>query len=116
MIVASNVMDSKGCPPVTLTYLWEETLHPGAKATSFVTDGNRATAFFADSPRFNVAFLDAQHRARGRCENRIKTLKNTGLGKLPYWSITANQACADLAMFAWNLVSWLQLGGAARGV
>ena len=42
-------------------------------------------------------------------DNRIKTLKNTGLGKLPYWSFAANQAWANLAMFALNLVSWLQL-------
>ena len=56
---------------------------------------------------------------RGACENRIKTLKNTGFGKLPYWSFAANQAWADLAMFAVNLVSWLQLsvlsGGHAAG-
>ncbi|WP_152683737.1 hypothetical protein [Pseudarthrobacter siccitolerans] len=26
-------------------------------------------------------FLDAGHRARGRCENRIKTLKNIGLDR-----------------------------------
>ncbi|RWZ79112.1 IS1380 family transposase, partial [Glutamicibacter sp. HZAU] len=76
--------------------------------TLFDTDGNRVTAFLTNSPRFNVAFLDARHRARGRCENRVKTLKSTGLGKLPYWSFTANQAWADLAMFAVNLVSWLQ--------
>jgi len=36
-------------------------------------------------------------------------LKNAGLGKLPYWSFAANQVWADLAMFAPNLVSWLQL-------
>ncbi len=86
-----------------------EPLHPGAKANLFDTDGNRVTAFLTNAPQFNVAFLDARHRARGRCENRIKTLKNTGLGKLPYWSFAANQAWANLAMFALNLVSWLQL-------
>lgn len=32
-----------------------------------------------------------------------------GLGKLPYWSFASNQAWADLAMLAVNLVSWLQL-------
>lgn len=67
------------------------------------------TAFLINSLRFNVAFLDARHRARGRCEIRIKTLKNAGLGKLPYWFFAANKARADLAIFAVKLVSWLQL-------
>lgn len=109
VIDASKVIELKDYPPGTRIYLRAEPLHPGAKATLFDTDGNRVTAFLTNSPRFNVAFLDARHRARGRCEIRIKTLKNTGLGKLPYWSFASNQAWADLAMLAVNLVSWLQL-------
>ncbi|PQZ98700.1 IS1380 family transposase [Arthrobacter sp. MYb224] len=109
VIDATKVLELRQYPPGTRIYLRAEPLHPGAKANLFDTDGNRVTAFLTNSPRFNVAFLDARHRARGRCENRIKTLKNTGLGKLPYWSFAANQAWADLAMFAVNLVSWLQL-------
>lgn len=109
VIDASKVIELKDCPPGTRIYLRAEPLHPGAKATLFDTDGNRVTAFLTNSPRFNVAFLDARHRARGRCENRIKTLKSTGLGKLPYWSFAAKQAWANLAMFAVNLVAWLQL-------
>jgi len=109
VIDASKVLKLKDYPPGTRIYLRAEPLHPGAKANLFDTDGNRVTAFLTNAPRFNVAFLDARHRARGRCENRIKTLKNAGLGKLPYWSFAANQAWADLAMFAVNLVAWLQL-------
>ena len=109
VIDASKVLELKDYPPGTRIYLRAEPLHPGAKANLFDTDGNRVTAFLTNAPRFNVAFLDARHRARGRCENRIKTLKNAGLGKLPYWSFAANQAWADLAMFAVNLVAWLQL-------
>ncbi|WP_279403523.1 transposase, partial [Arthrobacter sp. JCM 19049] len=66
-------------------------------------------AFLTNAPRYNVAFLDARHRARGRCENRIKTLKSTGLGKLPYWSFAANQAWINVAVLAMNLTSWIQL-------
>ncbi|MGP5384046.1 IS1380 family transposase [Glutamicibacter arilaitensis] len=115
VIDASKVIELKDYPPGTRIYLRAEPLHPGAKATLFDTDGNRVTAFLTNSPRFNVAFLDARHRARGRCENRIKTLKSTGLGKLPYWSFTANQAWADLAMLALNMVSWLQLAALPGG-
>ena len=109
VIDASKVIELKDYPPGTRIHLRAEPLHPGAKATLFDTDGNRVTAFLTNSPRFNVAFLDARHRARGRCENRVKTLKSAGLEKLPYWSFVANQVWADLAMFALNLVSWLQL-------
>ena len=72
-------------------------------------DGHRITAFLTNSPRWHGPFLDARHRARGRCENRIKTLKNTGLGKLPFFDFAANQAWANIAALAGNLVSWLQL-------
>ena len=84
-------------------------MHPGAKASLFDVDGHRVTAFLTNAPRFNVAFLDARHRARARCENRIKTLKNAGLGKLPFHAIGANQLWANLAVLAVNLVSWMQL-------
>lgn len=80
-----------------------------AKANLFDTDGNRVTAFLTNAPRFDPAFLDVRHRARGRCENRIKSLKAAELGKLPFFAFGANQAWANLAMFALNLVAWLQL-------
>ncbi|WP_413456462.1 IS1380 family transposase (plasmid) [Glutamicibacter sp. FR1] len=109
VIDTTKVLELRQYPPGTRIYLRAEPFHPGAKANLFDTDGNRVTAFLTNSPRFNVALLDARHRARGRCENRIKMLKNAGSGKLPYWSFAANQAWADLGMFAVNLVSWLQL-------
>ena len=62
------------------------------------------TAFLTNAPRFDPAFLDVRHRARGRCENRIKSLKAAGLGKLPFFAFGAN-----LAMFALNQVTWLPL-------
>ena len=109
VIDATQVLNLKKYPPGTRIHLRAEPLHPGAKASLFDTDGNRVTAFLTNAPRYNVGFLDARHRARGRCENRIKTLKNSGLGKFPYVSFAANEAWANLAMFAMNLMSWIQL-------
>lgn len=109
VIDASKVIELNDYPPGTRIYLRAEPLHPGAKASLFDTDGNRVTAFLTNSPRYDPAFLDARHRARGRCENRIKSLKAAGLGKLPFASFAANQAWANLAMFALNLTLWLQL-------
>lgn len=120
VIEATKVLGLKDYPEGTRLYLRAEPLHPGAQATLLDTDGHRVTAFLTNAPRWNAPFLDARHRARGRCENRIKTLKNSGLGKLPFTGFHANQAWADLAVLAMNLVSWMQLaavphGHAARG-
>ena len=108
-IDATKVIALKDYPDGTRLYLRAEPLHPGAKASLFDVDGHRVTAFPANAPRFNVAFLDARHRARARCENRIKTLKNAGLGKFPFNAFSSNQLWANLAMLAVNLVSWMQL-------
>ncbi|WP_431710495.1 IS1380 family transposase [Glutamicibacter uratoxydans] len=109
VVDATEVMKLKAYPPNTRIYVRAEPLHSGAKASLFDTDGNRVTAFLTNSPYYNIAELDRRHRARGRCENRIKSLKHAGLGKLPYWSFAANQAWALLAALAVNLPAWVQL-------
>lgn len=71
VIDATKVIKLHGYPAGTRLYLRAEPLHPGAQASIFDVDGHRVTAFLTNAPRWNVAFLDARHRARGRCENRI---------------------------------------------
>ena len=120
VINATEILGLTDYPAGTNLYLRAEPLHPGAQATLLDVDGHRITAFVTNSPRWHGPTLDARHRARGRCENRIKTLKNTGLGKLPFFDFHANQAWATIAALAMNLVSWLQLtalpaGHKARG-
>jgi hypothetical protein len=109
VINATEIIPLTDYPPGTNLYLRAEPLHPGAQPTLLDIDGHRITAFLTNSPRWHGPFLDARHRARGRCENRIKTLKNTGLGKLPFFDFAANQAWANIAALACNLVAWLQL-------
>jgi hypothetical protein len=109
VINATDVIALTDYPPGTKLFLRAEPLHPGAQPTLLDTDGHRITALLTNAPRWHGPFLDARHRARGRCENRIKTLKNTGLGKLPFFDFAANQAWANIAALAFNLVSWLQL-------
>ncbi|WP_346925594.1 IS1380 family transposase [uncultured Arthrobacter sp.] len=120
VVNATEILGLTDYPAGTNLYLRAEPLHPGAQATLLDADGHRITAFLTNSPRWHGPTLDARHRARGRCENRIKTLKNTGLGKLPFFDFHANQAWATIAALAMNLVSWLQLtalptGHKARG-
>jgi hypothetical protein len=120
VVNATEILGLTDYPAGTNLYLRAEPLHPGAQPTLLDADGHRITAFLTNSPRWHGPTLDARHRARGRCENRIKTLKNTGLGKLPFFDFPANQAWANIAALAMNLVSWLQLtalptGHKARG-
>lgn len=109
VVDATAVLNLKDYPPNTRVYVRAEPLHSGAKATLFDTDGNRITAFLTNSPYYVIPELDRRHRARGRCENRIKSLKHAGLNKLPYWDFTANQAWVLLAGLAVNLLAWMQL-------
>jgi hypothetical protein len=115
VINATGVIGLEDYPPGTKIFLRAEPLHPGATPTLLDVDGHRITAFLTNSPRWHGPFLDARHRGRGRCENRIKTLKNTGLGKLPFFDFAANQAWANIAVLAMNLVSWLQLAALPDG-
>jgi hypothetical protein len=109
VINATDIIPLTDYPPGTKLFLRAEPLHPGAQPTLLDVDGHRITALLTNAPRWHGPFLDARHRARGRCENRIKTLKNTGLGKLPFFDFAANQAWANIAALAFNLVSWIQL-------
>ncbi|MHA7156411.1 IS1380 family transposase, partial [Arthrobacter sp. TMN-50] len=80
VINATDVIPLTDYPPGTNIYLRAEPLHPGAQPTLLDVDEHRITAFLTNSPHWHGPHLDARHRRRGRCENRIKTLKNTGLG------------------------------------
>ena len=115
VINATHVIPLSDYPPGTKLFLRAEPLHPGATPSLLDLDGHRVTAFLTNSPRWHGPYLDARHRARGRCENRIKTLKNTGLGKLPFFDFAANQAWANIAVLASNLISWLQLAPSRTG-
>ena len=115
VVNATDVLGLTDYPPGTNLYLRAEPLHPGAQPTLLDLDGHRVTAFLTNSPTWHGPALDARHRARGRCENRIKTLKNTGLGKLPFFDFHANQAWANIAALTMNLVSWLQLAALPTG-
>lgn len=99
---ATAVMKLNDYPPGTRIFV-------RAKASLFDADGNRITAFLTKGPFYVIPELDRRHRAHGRCENRIKSLKHAGLGKLPYWSFAANQAWSLIAALATNLLAWMQV-------
>lgn len=91
-IDVSKILRLKDYPLGTKIPLRVELSVLGAKASLLDTEQSRVTAFLANCTRSNPAFLDVRHRARGRCEIGIKSLKVADLGKLPFYIFEAYQA------------------------
>lgn len=77
----------------------------GAQLRITDVDGRRVQAFVTNRPG-HPNRLDALHRARGRCEQRIRDLKDCGMGKLPHEAFAMNQAWVFAAVLAMNLITW----------
>ena len=90
--------------------------HPASGAQLRVTDvdGRRVQAFVTNQPG-HANRLDVLHRARGRCEQRIRDLKDCGLGKLPHEGFRMNQVWCHVAVLSLSLITWAGLITAADG-
>ena len=96
-------------PDGTRIIVRRERPHPGAQLSLFEErDGWRYTAFATDTPIGQLAFLDARHRAHARVEDRIRTGKDTGLGRFPSRDQAINTAWLTAAMIAADLIAWTQ--------
>jgi hypothetical protein len=82
--------------------------HPGAQLTFTDLDGHRFQCFITDQEAPDIAALEALHRQHAEVEDRVKTLKATGAGHLPFHSFTANTAWFELAMLAHDILIWTQ--------
>jgi hypothetical protein len=83
--------------------------HPGAKLTLMeAVDGWRYQAVATDTPTGQLAWLEARHRAHARVEDRIRTLKQTGIGRFPSREFAINQTWLQLALTAADLIAWTQ--------
>ena len=82
--------------------------HPGAQLTFTDVDGHRFQCFITDQPGPDIAALEAAHRQHAEVEDRVKTLKATGAGHLPFQSFQANAAWFELAMLAHDILVWTQ--------
>jgi hypothetical protein len=61
-----------------------------------------------DTPTGQLAWLEARHRAHARVEDKIKNIKQAGLGRLPSREFRINQAWLQLALVAADLIAWTQ--------
>jgi hypothetical protein len=83
--------------------------HPGAQLSFTDLDGHRFQCFITDQDGDDLAALEARHRQHAQVEDRIKTLKQTGAGYLPFHAFDANAAWLELALAAHDVMVWTQL-------
>lgn len=100
----------------------KERPHPGAQLRITDIDGHRITAFAtntrAGGPGRQLPDLELRHRRRARCENRIRSAKDTGLRALPLHDSTQNKIWMTIVALAAEITAWMQIlaleGHAAR--
>jgi hypothetical protein len=82
--------------------------HPGAQLAFTDLDGHRFQCFITDQKDPDIAALEALHRQHAQVEDRVKTLKATGAGHLPFHAFAANAAWFELALLAHDILVWTQ--------
>ena len=80
----------------------KERPHPGAQLRFTDVDGHRFTASPPAPHRGQLADLELRHRRRARCEDRIRSAKDTGLRNLPLHGFDQNQIWCEIVALAWN--------------
>jgi Transposase DDE domain group 1 len=87
----------------------KERPHPGAQLRFTDRNGMRLTAFVTNTSRGQLPDLELRHRRRARCEDRIRTAKDTGLQNLPLHGFDQNRIWCELVQLATELTAWLQM-------
>jgi hypothetical protein len=106
----TGLLDLSRWPAGMRVIVRREHPHPGAQLSLFEEhDGYRYQAFATNTGSGQLAFLEARHRAHARVEDRIKTAKDTGLGRLPSREYAINQAWVQIVAVAADLIAWLRL-------
>ncbi len=99
-----------GCPAGTRMIVRRERPHPGAQLSLFDTlEGLRHQVFLTDTPVTgggSAQFLEVRHRGHATVEDRIRTGKDTGLGRFPSRQVDINAARLELSLAATDLLAW----------
>jgi hypothetical protein len=101
-------VDLGSWPEGTRLICRRERPHPGAQLSFSDADGNRFQCFITDQGNPDIAALEATHRQHAEVEDRVKTLKQTGAGYLPFHSFAANAAWLEIALTAHDVMVWTQ--------
>lgn len=87
--------------------------HPGAQLRLTDEDGWRITCFATNTrgPGWTLPMLEVRHRQRARAEDRIRSLKDTGMRNLPFHGFAHNQLWLEIVSLAAELIAWTQTLG-----
>jgi Transposase DDE domain group 1 len=113
----TGMLNLAGWPKRMRVIVRKERPHPGAQLRFTDLGGHRFTCFATDTKHGQLADLELRHRLRARCEDRIRSAKDTGLRNLPLHGYAQNQIWSELAAMACELLAWTQmlaLPGTAR--
>jgi hypothetical protein len=109
----TGMLDLTSWPKGMRLIVRKERPHPGAQLRFTDVDGHRFTCFVTGTRPGGrggqLADLELRHRRRARCEDRIRTGKDTGLRNLPLHSFAANQLWCELIALAMELTAWAQM-------
>ena len=100
----------RGWPAGMRVIARRERPHPGAQLRLTDHEGWRITCFATNTrgPGWTLAALEVRHRQRARAEDRIRTLKDTGLRNLPFHGFAQNQIWLEIIALASDLLTWTQ--------
>ena len=104
----TTLLDLRDWPAGMRVVARKERAHPGAQLTLTDTGGHRVTCFATNDPSPGLPALEARHRQRARCEDRIKDAKDTGLTNLPYSGAASNAIWIQVVLLAMDLTAWAQ--------
>lgn len=98
-----------GWPEGMRVLVRRERPHPGAQISVFEAhDGWRYQCVATDTPTGQLSFLEARHRAHAHVEDRVKAVKQTGMGRFPSREFAINAVWLQLAITAADLIAWTQ--------
>jgi hypothetical protein len=101
---ASDLIDLSSWPEGSRLIVRRERPHPGAQLSFTDQGGHRFQAILTDR-QGGVADLERDHRARARCEDRIRCAKQTGLELLPFAGVEMNAVWTELVLIAQLLLA-----------
>jgi hypothetical protein len=114
VVELTDHLDLSRWPQGSRVIVRRERPHPGAQLRLADIDGFRYQATLTSQAGADLAAIERTHRQRGRCEQRVCALKDTGARNLPFGDQHANAIWLELCLTAGDLICWTQhlaLGG-----
>ena len=105
----TGLLDLDGWPAGMRVIVRKERPHPGAQLRFTDIDGHRFTCLATGTRKGQLADLELRHRRRARCEDRIRSAKDTGLRNLPLKGFAQNQIWCEIVALACELLAWTQM-------